>query len=230
MPIYRKVNKNFFKKWTPEMAYVLGFFAADGSMIKNNRGAHFVEFQICDKETLEQIRLALGSDHKISIRGPRSRNSRVSYRIQIGSKEIFEDLLKLGFTPNKTKTLTLPDIPKIFFGDFIRGYFDGDGNVYFKKHFAKDRNKERWVFSTRFTSGAKSFLTNLHTALKSYGLKKGFILNKSNERGYELVFSHHDSLALYKLMYNNRACSLEMKRKRKTFERAFKALDYEMRS
>lgn len=130
----------------------------------------------------------------------------------------------------RTKTLTLPNIPEDFFGDFIRGYFDGDENVYFKKHFAKDRNKERWVFSTRFTSRTKSFLTNLHAYLKSYGLKKGFILSKSNERGYELVFSHRDSLALYQLMYNNRACSLEMKRKRKTFERAFKALNYEMRS
>ena len=230
MPIYKKVNKNFFKTWTPEMAYVLGFFAADGSMIKNSRGAHFIEFQICDRETLEQIKNVMGSAHKISIRKPRGKNWKTSYRLQIGSKEIFEGLLKLGFTPSKTKTLTLPNIPKNFFGDFIRGYFDGDGNVYFKKHFAKDRNKERWIFATRFTSGAKSFLTNLHVALKPYGLKKGFILTKSNERGFELVFSHHDSLALYKLMYNNRACSLEMKRKRKTFERAIKVLNYEMRS
>jgi len=44
MPIYKTKNENFFKKWTPEMAYVLGFFAADGSMVKNKRGACFIEF------------------------------------------------------------------------------------------------------------------------------------------------------------------------------------------
>jgi hypothetical protein len=42
MPIHKKVNQDFFKKWSPEMAYILGFFTADGSMAKNKRGAHFI--------------------------------------------------------------------------------------------------------------------------------------------------------------------------------------------
>ena len=50
------------------MAYVLGFFAADGNMIKNKRGAHFIEFQITDKNLLEKIRELLGSNQKIAIR------------------------------------------------------------------------------------------------------------------------------------------------------------------
>jgi hypothetical protein len=48
MPIYRAKNENFFKKWSPEMAYVLGFFTADGNMLKNKRGAHFIEFNTTD--------------------------------------------------------------------------------------------------------------------------------------------------------------------------------------
>jgi hypothetical protein len=52
MPIFKTKNENFFKNWTPEMAYVLGFFTADGSMIRNKRGAHFIEFQITDKNLL----------------------------------------------------------------------------------------------------------------------------------------------------------------------------------
>ncbi len=32
MPIYKTKNEAFFKKWTPEMAYVLGFFTADGTI------------------------------------------------------------------------------------------------------------------------------------------------------------------------------------------------------
>jgi len=40
MPIPKTKNEDFFKNWTQEMAYVLGFFTADGNMIKNNKGAH----------------------------------------------------------------------------------------------------------------------------------------------------------------------------------------------
>jgi len=38
------------------MAYVLGFFTADGSMIRNKRGTCFIELEITDKELLEKIK------------------------------------------------------------------------------------------------------------------------------------------------------------------------------
>ena len=62
MPIYKTKNEAFFKKWSPEMAYVLGFFAADGTMIKNKRGAHFIEIQSADKEIVYKIRDVLKSN------------------------------------------------------------------------------------------------------------------------------------------------------------------------
>lgn len=221
MPIYKHVNKDFFKKWTSEMAYVLGFFAADGTMIRNNRGAHFIEFHITDKDILLEIRKALESDHKISVRN-RGDNCKLGYRLQIGSKEIFDDLTNLGFIPNKSKKLLFPNIPEKYLPHFVRGYFDGDGCVYFKKHKAKDRINPRWVFSTRFTSGSKQFLISLHKILKNHGLKKGFIVTK--ERGFELVFSHKDSVALYQLMYNNVSDKLFLERKYKIFRKAIETL------
>ncbi len=48
MPMHRTLNQDFFKTWSPEMAYVLGYFAADGSMIQNKRGGHFIEFTSTD--------------------------------------------------------------------------------------------------------------------------------------------------------------------------------------
>ena len=92
------------------MAYVLGFFAADGCMMKNKRGAHFVEFQITDKDILLKIRKCLGSDHKISIREEKD-NCKTRYRLQIGSKIIFSDLSNFGFTPRKSNTIKFPSVP-----------------------------------------------------------------------------------------------------------------------
>jgi len=39
------------------MAYVLGFFTADGSMIRNKRGTCFIELEITDKELLEKLNI-----------------------------------------------------------------------------------------------------------------------------------------------------------------------------
>ncbi|MEX0917152.1 MAG: LAGLIDADG family homing endonuclease [Candidatus Paceibacterota bacterium] len=202
------------------MAYVLGFFAADGTMIRNNRGAHFVEFHVTDKQILKQIQEALGSNHKIGLR-IRDRKWKPGYRLQVGSKLLFKDLTTLGFTPNKSLTLSLPPIPKKCVSAFVRGYFDGDGNVYFKRHLVKGRKKPKWIFSSRFTSGSRRFLEDLQSMLHKHGLAKGFIIE--NQRGFELVFSHHDSVALYSLMYDNNP-RIYLKRKYKLFRKALMTL------
>jgi len=48
------------------MAYVLGFFCADGNLTIGKRNNHYIEFTNCDKDILEKIRKTLGSNHKIS--------------------------------------------------------------------------------------------------------------------------------------------------------------------
>jgi len=52
VPVYKSVNKDFFKIWTREMAYVLGFFSADGYITINKRGGQFWCIQITDKKLL----------------------------------------------------------------------------------------------------------------------------------------------------------------------------------
>ena len=183
------------------MAYVLGFFAADGNMIKNRRGAHFVAFYSNDRKLIADVRSALGSNHKIGKRIYKATWS-ATYQLQIGSKEIFTDLLSLRMKPAKSQTLCLPSVPPKFQGDFVRGYFDGDGCIYFKKHWVKARKKSKWIFTTRFTSGSRSLLASLLRLLRNRGLERGFIVEKYKKSGYELIFSHRDSVALFRFMYD----------------------------
>ena len=68
----------------------------------------------------------MDSDHAISKRSERSGKV---FRIQIGSKEMAEDLFHLGLSVQKVRRIVLPTAPEKFLGDFVRGYFDGDGNL-----------------------------------------------------------------------------------------------------
>lgn len=227
MPVYKKVNTSFFKNWSSEMAYVLGFFAADGSMIRNNRGAHFIEFQITDLDILNKIRKAFRSEHKISSRKKNNR-CKVAYRLQIGSKEMFEDLADLGFTQAKTKVIRMPEIQDQYKSDFIRGYFDGDGHVSFGSYKTKDRKNPRTILQAGFTSGSKEFLEDLKKSLEEKNIKS-FISEKKKEGknyGYALILSHKSSLALYELMYNNGNCSIYLERKKVKFRKGLKKLGY----
>ncbi len=124
--------------------------------------------------------------------------------------------------PNKSKTIKFPEIPKRYLGDFVRGYFDGDGYVGIGRYWRKSRKRWYWQFSTAFISGSKSFLIGLKKVLKNHISGGG--LSEKKEGGYELVFSQYDSLALFKLMYNNVAAELFLKRKYRIFIKAFKIL------
>ena len=219
MTLRKGVNEEFFDTWSDVMAYVLGLFAADGTMTKNPRGSCYIDFAVTDRELILYVRKALDAKQKLAIRPARNERSKVNHRVQIGSRRMFDQLLHLGFTPNKSKTLVMPDMPAKYFSHFVRGYFDGDGNVYFKRHFAKDRNAYRWVFSSRFTSGSESFLRQLYKKLHSVGLHGGRVAGKRH--GFELVLSHRDSVALYRLMYHN-AGRMFLKRKERVFRRAFR--------
>ena len=212
-PMYRAVNHDFFKKWTPEMAYVLGYFAADGSMIRNNRGAHFIEFTSIDKSLVLLVRRALSSSHTISVRLARLSTHKISYRIQIGSKEMFTDLKNFGFMQNKSNTIRLPKIPQGYFGDFVRGYFDGDGSV-----FIDDKKKRLLVV---FCCGSYGYLENLSESLAKLAQVKKQRVIKGN-RSFQIKYSTLEAIKLYKFMYNTEA-ALFLERKYQVFQRFIKS-------
>lgn len=205
------------------MAYVLGFFAADGSMILNKRGGKYIEFTNTDRSILEQVQQVTGSPHLIAERESILASQKSVFRMQIGSKIWFDDLVLLGFTPSKSKRLPLPNIDAAYFGDFVRGYFDGDGCVYFSHLKYADRENARGVVLTLFTSGCRPFLSALWKRLQQNGIRGGSLKKKA--RGFELVFSHKDSVALHRVMYHTgKVPELYLPRKREKLEKAIREL------
>ena len=214
MPIHREINQSFFKKWTSDMAYILGFIYADGNIVESKRGTHFIAIYTADKPLLYGMRRSMQSAHKIS---ERRSISGVVYRIQIGSKEICADLGKLGLTPRKSKRMTLPNIPDAYAGDFIRGYFDGDGNIWLGLLHRK-RPTSTTGLILGFTSASFEFLASLLKKVRQFGIRGGSIRISKQGNYTRLTFSTLDALKIYEIMYNA-PHKLYLSRKKLVFDR-----------
>ncbi len=200
------------------MAYVLGFFAADGYITVNKRGGQFWCIQITDKELLEKIRITIASDHTIGIRKPKDKEKTL-YRIQIGSIDMCDDLRKLGFDANKTKSLAVPHVPQKYFSHFVRGYFDGDGNVWVG-NVHKERRKKLLAIQSTFTSCSVNFLQGIRERLEVAGIQKGNI-RKGKGNYFRLTYSILSSLKLYDFMYNGLVLGYDLflQRKKSVFQK-----------
>lgn len=136
------VNDKFFNVInTEEKAYILGFICADGH-VENNH----IQFEVAAKDIdiLYKIRKALDSNHpikEIHKENPYKSSDRkelVMEKMRINSIHLVKPLLDMGLGGNKTYSLDssiLKFIPKYLIRDFMRGYFDGDGNVFFGKKY-----------------------------------------------------------------------------------------------
>lgn len=213
--MYKKVNIHFFKKWSPEMAYVLGFFAADGYITQNKRGGNYWNIQITDRDILEKIKRCIESEHKISVRLSTGNESTL-YRLQIGSKEMCDNLRERGMTERKTKSMAIPNVPEKYFADFVRGYFDGDGNIWMGRIHVQ-RKTQHTALLLAFTSGSQSFLAILKTRLERYGIVGGSLFEPKAGCS-RLQYATKNALKLHNFMYNRSVPNnLYLERKREVF-------------
>lgn len=222
-PRWPKRNvEEFFDTWTPEMAYVLGFFAADGCMYQNKRGSCYVGFYSTDKPQIDLIKKLVNVSNEIERYQSSQPNRKKSYTLQIGSRKIYSRLQELGFTPAKSLSLRFPEVPDEMMSPFVRGYLDGDGCVYFAMHYRKGRDKAYPYFDTRFICGSRKFLVSLQRKLpRLAGVSKGSL--RIHSRAWELGYGAKDSRQLYKFMYPTPTVP-HLERKKRKFEEALAAL------
>jgi hypothetical protein len=195
-PIY-SINENFFKFWTSQMAYILGFTCADGCVYKKTLSWELSNKYNSDKELLIKFNKFMNSNYPIKERLN-------SIRLRISNPCILKDIRNLGITENKTKTLPFPKIPDEFLSHFIRGVLDADGWISF-------RTRKREEFCVGFSSGSEEFMIGLVNKIKSFADINKFNLrkrtkitkNKYISNVYQLEFYSENAIKLIKFIYDN---------------------------
>lgn len=121
-------NIRYFDEWTPNMAYILGFLFADGSVDRHKHSVT-VGLKTEDGAVLEFIKKEL--DWKLDIKQRKAKgNDKPQSVMTISSTIMVEDLAKKGLLPRKTyENHPFPDVPDKMMPHFVRGYLDGDGTV-----------------------------------------------------------------------------------------------------
>ena len=189
------LNEEFFEQWSPTMAYVLGFWFADGYMRKEK--SYRVVVVSNDTQILMAIRNGMESNHPI-----KKSKADQSSSIVFHSKRLYEGLTLRGGIRCKSRFIQFPVVPQEYIRDFVRGYFDGDGSVFFVKYIrTKDRRLTREL-RTNFTSGSSNFLKDLMVVLhREIGLPVKEIGVCNAGASLKLGYGMKDSDTLLHYMY-----------------------------
>jgi len=200
----KKVNEDFFKIWSPKMAYVLGFIYADGAVedCRDSSRTCYLVLSNNDLDLLSDISKAMSAEKSVQIKQPRLTKfkgkeywCKTSYVVRIGNKKIYEDLIQLGLCPRKSLVIQLPELPEQFFSYFLRGYFDGDGCINIEK---TKKNRMNIIF----TSGSKIFIEQLASKIQSAcPILKSSISNGNG--AFQLRYNWKNALIVADYMYRD---------------------------
>lgn len=207
------VNDNYFKKWSSNMAYILGFWFADG-YISKKKGCNTYIFSITqnekDKYLLEKILKEMKSNYYLQYT-----KKHHCYSFKVCSKIIYNDIIRLGGKERKSLDVKFPNVPKKYLPDFVRGLWDGDGCITY--------NKRQQFYNSNYVCGSKDFIEQLHAVLKKNIFKgNGDCLDGSltlQPSGvYRLLFGRDDTIRLKNFMYQgSMKDKLMLKRKYELF-------------
>lgn len=212
---YTSKDINFFKKENPDMAWILGFLASDGTIRKDSNEIK-IGLAIKDKEILERIAKVMNLDEKI--KEYTTTNGYDCCTLRWTCEEHKKDLAKYSIVPAKTFILKPPyKLNKKYWIDYIRGYFDGDGSVNLIKNSNGQGNGNlRW----QICSATKEILQWIIDFLyEEYNIPKVNIHTRAGGK-HEMYYFQYSSTAtrsIYKILYTENS-SLFLKRKKDHFE------------
>jgi hypothetical protein len=182
--------------WSSNMAYVVGLIASDGCLLNDLR---HIDFTSKDRQLVELYRKLIRPEAKIGIK--LSGIGRPYFRVQLGDVALYDFLTTAGLTPRKSHTIKSVAVPDVWFADFLRGLFDGDGSI---SGYMDKRWRNSYMFYTTYVSASQVFLEWLQQAIQRLVPEiRGGTVNKSGPSICQLSYAKHDSRQLFRFMYKH---------------------------
>lgn len=128
-----RLNQAVFREQSNERDYWIGFLMADGCV--TDRNYITLSLKKDDINHLYFFRSFLKSPNSVGV-SVNNYGREFAY-LSVYSKQIVEDLAEFGVVPRKSKTAKIKGLEHN--SHFWRGVIDGDGSIYTKKCFYKDR-------------------------------------------------------------------------------------------
>ena len=198
-----KVNDDYFDKESHNMAYILGFLAADGTVSRNGNRIK-IGLSSVDRGCLESIRKELGIES--SIFDYETSNGYLVSELSFTSSKIKQKLSEYNVIPGKTETFTFPtNLNKEYWIDFIRGYFDGDGSVG-----TAGPSAIRWQICSHRPHVLETIVNFLY---EEYNIPKVSIQKnkKGNSFLYTIQYSNNSTRKIYQILYTDNSLYLPRK-------------------
>jgi len=201
------VKHDFFTQENEEKYYVLGYWLADGCIMKKS-GGHYFSLVSNDKEHLENISKIMGVKTKIY------KNSNNAYELRVGNKRLVDSLIEIGGLYCKTKVMTIKDITfdKKHLYTILRGFFDGDGGYQYQGFIKADGTRS--ISCIKFT-GSKMMIESIYEYLGYGKLYEDF---RKCDCCYLSFYGNEMKKLLHK-MYNN--SNIHLERKYQIYKQAF---------
>ena len=196
-PLKFNYNFQFFTNPSAELFYFLGFMGADGA-IANKSNQICLEIQDSDSEVLEKLRNAMELErpikHYTTARGYDNA------KLYIEDKNLKNKLKEYNLIPNKTydNSFAIPDnIPSLYFKDYLRGYFDGDGCI---------KQTGPYHYLTFQIDGSLKVMKQLaDNILKYVGVQVGFSSNQKHKVVlYRITAYSEKAKQIFDYMYQNK--------------------------
>lgn len=212
------INSDYFKTWSHNMAYLLGYIATDGC-ISNGRVLR-LGLQKQDSSFLEKVKQELEFSGEIMDKEIHNKQTNKTYQISYVNfydKTLCNDLKDLKITENKSLTIGRFDhVPEEFEMSFLLGVFDGDGSI---GHCGKSESYKNINFKLRFFSGSYDFISYIRDIMAKHGYTNANIIEEKRGRKnsfYSLCYSTKDAIKFYNDTYKD--VSIWIDRKKEKYE------------
>jgi len=203
-------NYQFFENIDNEVkAYFLGLFYADGYNNQKNKSIR-IGFANKDLELLHKFVEAIESTHPLYVRKDKKYTDGTFTCVTISSTILSADLAKHGCVVAKTHVLNkMPEMPEELYRHFIRGYFDGDGSVYYTQSGNVDKITLSWTGNKPFLEDVQAYL------IKELEVSKTAIYISHPDRNNligDLRYSNGTATKIHEWMYSD--CQYYSERKK----------------